>query len=1019
MASSPVGPEYSWFIPIVHHHRENQETFRYPREQIPITRCVFYKLYVSNAVHNKDYKVIWQDRTKQPVTVLSIDPSYNDCQTVGDHLPYNLHSTQIRIKTLDDNVVLVIHLYYQNEQGDGSVLVQGRHSLDWINSEFNSVIGCINELYNARQNVQLRQDLFERIRAPLPLPAPSRSQSLSTETPRYSRRIRGISPEKEARSLSRKSRGRTRQRTSPPQRSTSTSPTSLPVSPLSPLSGRTCVQLPPPPAHSPTPLSPSSQDSDPLSQDLPAIQYASTQSPAIAGDNFTRTPIASNNVVAENESATHTVPPEVDSTSDDATVDPIGDAPTTTDLADVSNGVATGGSVTSDTDATADPDKSSTSVSLNIDNNSYHHSESDVAASGSNADSAGTTTLDQGDNSNNASVNQHVVEAAGGFDMREVLQYIEDAKVAMRNDMKMHMKTKIEALEETIDKLKTHVSAQDKQIKDLKSQLGDMRKTASTLQNKSRPAPVSKCSGTQNTPNSQPKSNASTAVTQQSGSGSSSSATANSSTCSAKDCPALTANQTYNVPTTNRFLALQALPSDLSADSDKVHDARSNGNQKQQQSYGAQHQSRHGRQHSTSPREDLLSKSVDDSTTHLLLGDSVLRRVQGEEVFKPSAKQQNLSVSGVTVADLQAWLQKIPERPNVHSVIVHVGINTCKHSAIHERMWRDLLHAVRGRFPHATIAASAIIPPWSYPALRQAVYAANVALWNVCNQERVTFIDHAPTFLTINGAPRKSLYHDSVHPSPRGIELMTRNLKSGTTQPQYPERSEQGRVTLLPTPEYPILPRREVASLLPTQKTAQQKSPAANQGKTATGDLSPSTGTTHNVDNQQSQRSGNGLAPVSQQLSREPPGVNNTTGGNPDHHSGVAKVDASKSLGGPSAADQSSQVLTPRNATPLHSTHGQGPVTLTAAKPLSAYSVPNMGQWPTFNSAPPPFIQPPLAYPLYLPHAQSPQLSQLVLPQTQMQNLVNFQNQMHQLSNIQNYMHQVFGLPGSSVVPGC
>jgi len=393
--------------------------------------------------------------------------------------------------------------------------------------------------------------------------------------------------------------------------------------------------------------------------------------------------------------------------------------------------------------------------------------------------------------------------------------------------------------------------------------------------------------------------------------------------------------------------------------------------------------------------------------------------VQGEEVFEPHAKQQNLSVSGITVADLQAWLQEIPVRPNVRSVIVHVGINTCRHSGIHERTWRDLLHSVRGRFPHAIIAASAIIPPWSYPALRQAVYAANVALWNVCSQERVTFIDHAPTFLTVNGAPRKSLYHDSVHPSPRGIELMTRNLKSGTTQPQYPQRSEQGRITLLPTPEYPILPRRDVASLLPTQKTVQQKSPTANQGKTAAGDLSPSTGTTHNVDSQQGQRSGDGLAPVSQQLGQEPPGVNNTTGGSPDHHSGVAKVETSSSLGGPSAADQSSQVSTPLNATPLQSTHGQGPVTLTAAQPLSAYSVPNMGQWPTFNSAPPPVIQPPMAYPFYLPHTQSQQLSQLLLPQTQMQHLANFQNQMQRLSNLQNYMQQVFGLQGSSLVAAC
>jgi hypothetical protein len=46
-------------------------------------------------------------------------------------------------------------------------------------------------------------------------------------------------------------------------------------------------------------------------------------------------------------------------------------------------------------------------------------------------------------------------------------------------------------------------------------------------------------------------------------------------------------------------------------------------------------------------------------------------------------------------------------------------------------------------------------------------------------------------------------------------------------------------------------------------------------------------------------------------------------------------------------------------------------------------------------------------------------LSQLLLPQTQMQHLANFQNQMQRLSNLQNYMQQVFGLQGSSLVAAC
>jgi hypothetical protein len=45
-------------------------------------------------------------------------------------------------------------------------------------------------------------------------------------------------------------------------------------------------------------------------------------------------------------------------------------------------------------------------------------------------------------------------------------------------------------------------------------------------------------------------------------------------------------------------------------------------------------------------------------TTHLLLGDSVLQRTNGEVMFQRSIKYQNLSVSGLSGEDLLAWLSQ-------------------------------------------------------------------------------------------------------------------------------------------------------------------------------------------------------------------------------------------------------------------------------------------------------------------------------------------------------------------------
>ena len=91
------------------------------------------------------------------------------------------------------------------------------------------------------------------------------------------------------------------------------------------------------------------------------------------------------------------------------------------------------------------------------------------------------------------------------------------------------------------------------------------------------------------------------------------------------------------------------------------------------------------------------------------------------------------------------------------------GVNT-----VTESMWRALLKLLKSVFPNAVVQLSSLIPPQGEHPLRKTVAASNAALVNACHSEQVMLADHTDTFTTNSGAPRKALYRDALHPSPKG-----------------------------------------------------------------------------------------------------------------------------------------------------------------------------------------------------------------------------------------------------------
>ena len=165
------------------------------------------------------------------------------------------------------------------------------------------------------------------------------------------------------------------------------------------------------------------------------------------------------------------------------------------------------------------------------------------------------------------------------------------------------------------------------------------------------------------------------------------------------------------------------------------------------------------------------------STSHLLLGDSLLCPVRPDLMF-PTTAHQKLAVPGLTVSDVVHWLRHVPRCREVRVVVVHVGINSCWENTLRESDWRHLVRLLKTVFPSSQLILSSIVPPAGHHPLGKTVAVPNTALATVCSSESVVLVDHTDTFTTNTGAQRKALYRDPVHASRKGTIKLAQNIYS-------------------------------------------------------------------------------------------------------------------------------------------------------------------------------------------------------------------------------------------------
>ena len=141
------------------------------------------------------------------------------------------------------------------------------------------------------------------------------------------------------------------------------------------------------------------------------------------------------------------------------------------------------------------------------------------------------------------------------------------------------------------------------------------------------------------------------------------------------------------------------------------------------------------------PAEELGTVVIHQTTTMLLIGDSVIRNIDlSKSLPTQQTTPQKVCVPGLSAEDLIKWVQSAEPTPAVQQATFLVGINSCIESsteAVSESTWSDPIAACRRTFPHASLRASSILPARGRCSLNDIISPSNSNLAAACHRLKV------------------------------------------------------------------------------------------------------------------------------------------------------------------------------------------------------------------------------------------------------------------------------------------
>ena len=178
-----------------------------------------------------------------------------------------------------------------------------------------------------------------------------------------------------------------------------------------------------------------------------------------------------------------------------------------------------------------------------------------------------------------------------------------------------------------------------------------------------------------------------------------------------------------------------------------------------------------------SPSEILSQTTVNRRATCLLIGDSVIKGIDQRRMVSAPDIMQRICIPGATTQDVLRWLSLQLPAPNIKAMVVHIGVNDCPAGPVSERDWKELITRCEEIFPCAAISFSSVVPAKGRHNLNNTIFPTNRNLRQACDVLGISFIDHVHDFIARSGAPRLAMYHNLIHPSPKGTARLAANLK--------------------------------------------------------------------------------------------------------------------------------------------------------------------------------------------------------------------------------------------------
>ncbi len=173
------------------------------------------------------------------------------------------------------------------------------------------------------------------------------------------------------------------------------------------------------------------------------------------------------------------------------------------------------------------------------------------------------------------------------------------------------------------------------------------------------------------------------------------------------------------------------------------------------------------------PENRIESKKITESKkTTYFVGDSMLKDVKGWELNDRCGSHESVyvkSFSGSTVCDMESYIKPtIDRKPDC--IVLHVGTNDlAKKSKTDVEISKNIVDLAKNIEENGIKPIiSGLIP--RYDALEPKRVKVNLALRDLCKENKILYTDHA------NIDPSKNLNRSKLHLNKLGVDIFTNNL---------------------------------------------------------------------------------------------------------------------------------------------------------------------------------------------------------------------------------------------------